>query len=106
MPKKPTVWITQKRDGLDFVKAEAFGFLIHVLDEKVHPADIGTITEVARSVANEFSNEDKILPTASVSSTVMMAALVAELSGHGFTGVNLLIFDAKSGEYKERRLQL
>ncbi len=99
---RPAVWVTQKRTGLDFSDADKLGDILYVTDENIHPADIEAIATVANDVAAAFKPEDKILVVASVTGAVVLGLLLSRLKGKQ-NSVILLLFDAKTSTYKERK---
>ena len=101
---KSTVWITQQRQGLDYEPAREFGEILFCLDGRVHPADTHEIFRIALQVAKEWNSEDILLPVSSTTSTVFVLALGILLFQRGVNSIKMLVHDAKTNQYRERKM--
>lgn len=97
------VFILHDRSGLNFDSVESIGESWIVMENNIHPADLKAIGEAVDEVLNVIEEDDCILVTASLSSTVAMGLLCSRLP---FGYVNILVFDSKHEKYIERRLTL
>jgi len=102
------VFVLNPREGVDFSAAEEHGEIVYV-GKNISPCNFETISEVMEDLASQMSEEDFVLPTASMASSVMMAYLIQNLMLNVFgdsTKLNMLVFDAKACKYHKRTMNL
>ena len=99
------VLILHDRNGLNFDGVEEFGEPSFIIEANVHPADIGKIRDATIEAIEHFGQNDYLLVTASIVSSIIMGIICSTLREYQ-DHVNVLIFDSKHEKYIERRLSL
>jgi len=99
------VYVLHDRCGLNFAGANKYGEQVYVLDSKTHPADVAGIREAVVEMIRKWQSDDIIVVTSSIVSAIAMA-IVASCLKPFQNSINVLIYDAKSEKYIERRLEL
>jgi hypothetical protein len=98
------VFLLCNSNKYDYSNAEKFGKFVFLLEGGISPFNINEqICKISSSLkANEFDCEnDYICMTGNTLSLCWLSVAIFSL----FNKVNLLLFDSKSGEYVERKLE-
>jgi hypothetical protein len=106
MKERPWVFVFAPREGLDFSAAEKFG-KVWTICQNTHPADIDGLAEEVRKNCSMFDpSEDYLLPTATITSSVVMALWVARVADLRYPDIKVLVYDAHSSDYRARKIKL
>ena len=98
------VFILNPREGVDFSPAEEYGELVPI-GKNISPSNFEMISEAMENVASMMAEEDYVLPTASMASSVMMAYLIQNLMMKIYGDsdkLNVLVYDSKACAYRKR----
>lgn len=88
--------------GHDFSNAESYGELIYITEGLLSKFQINQMYRKVADTLEDSNSEDYVLVTGLTQINIISASVFAYLHGR----LNLLIYDAKEGEYVSRTVML